>query len=155
MALIVSTLVRPFKHPVQEKYLYSPVLSQCPMSYNIVLLLLTGFPGPDKGGYYHKLFLLEDQPLARGIERKAIGFRKSNSPESHPNFYSQLLLPTITAGQTQPLARVQPTCNQFEMAAFTTASDMNDSQKPIRRATLPQEQQPVYSTMVASCFVGA
>lgn len=46
--------------------------------------------GPDKGGYYHELFLRGKPFLARRMQRKCIkgtGVRCRNNPQEEPNFY--------------------------------------------------------------------
>jgi len=48
-------------------------------------------PGPDKGGYYHELFLRGKQFLAEGIQRtkiKGMGPRKPAAGEIQPDFYA-------------------------------------------------------------------
>jgi len=133
MALFVSTLVRPFTHFVQEKHCIFPF----PVQLKRVLqyFVLYWLPGPDKGGYWHRLFFRGDQELARGIERinnKRIEPRKSNSQESRPSFYTVPLLPSSTTGQPR-LAPVQPTCHQFDASVgFTSAGGRRDSPRRVR-----------------------
>ncbi|CAB9521448.1 shock factor protein 4 [Seminavis robusta] len=57
--------------------------------------------GPDKGGYYHELFLRRKPTLCRKIERTRIkgrGARKAVSHESEPNFYQMTALPPDEPG---------------------------------------------------------
>lgn len=59
-------------------------------------MALVLLPGPDKGGYYHELFLRGKPGLAYRIQRyklKGTGTRKAASPESEPNLYSYPYLP--------------------------------------------------------------
>jgi len=56
--------------------------------------------GPDKGGYYHELFLRSKPGLAYRIQRhklKGTGTRKAASPESEPDFYKMPSLPVSNA----------------------------------------------------------
>jgi len=56
--------------------------------------------GPDKGGYYHELFLRGKGFLAYRIQRikiKGTGARKPSSPETEPNFYMTPYLPPTKA----------------------------------------------------------
>lgn len=46
--------------------------------------------GPDKGSYYHELFLRSKKILCRGIQRmkiKGTGSRMASNPDQEPNFY--------------------------------------------------------------------
>ncbi|CAB9505808.1 Heat stress transcription factor [Seminavis robusta] len=57
--------------------------------------------GPDKGGYYHELFLRGMSKLAARIIRTTIknkGPRKAASPKTEPNLYSYPTLPGISNG---------------------------------------------------------
>jgi hypothetical protein len=52
--------------------------------------------GPDRGSYYHELFLRSKQILCRGIHRmkvKGTGSRMASNPEQEPNFYHMTSMP--------------------------------------------------------------
>jgi len=87
------------------------------------------FLGPEKGGYYHQLFLRGNQHLAQGMERitrsKRIGFRErtTQEPRPHPSTVPFLPMARNTAGQLLH-ALVQQTRNQFEaIHPFAPAGD--------------------------------
>jgi hypothetical protein len=57
----------------------------------MLLCLFYHLAGPDKGAYYHELFLRSKPFLSRRIQRTKIkgeGARKPSSPETEPNFYN-------------------------------------------------------------------
>lgn len=80
--------------------------------------------GPDRGAYYHELFLRSKMILCRGIQRmkvKGTGSRMASNPDQEPNFYKMSPMPPSVApieldinsdGQTQPLPSV-PTQNEM------------------------------------------
>lgn len=52
--------------------------------------------GPDRGSYYHELFLRSKKILCRGIVRmkiKGTGSRMASNPEQEPNFYQMAFMP--------------------------------------------------------------
>lgn len=52
--------------------------------------------GPDRGSYYHELFLRSKKILCRGIVRmkvKGTGSRMASNPEQEPNFYQMVFMP--------------------------------------------------------------
>jgi hypothetical protein len=52
--------------------------------------------GPDRGSYYHELFLRSKQILCRGIQRmkvKGTGSRMASNPKQEPNFYLMQVMP--------------------------------------------------------------
>jgi len=52
--------------------------------------------GPDRGSYYHELFLRSKKILCRGIVRmkvKGTGSRMASNPEQEPNFYRMTYMP--------------------------------------------------------------
>jgi hypothetical protein len=52
--------------------------------------------GPDRGAYYHELFLRSKQILCRGIYRmkvKGTGSRMASNPDQEPNFYQMSIMP--------------------------------------------------------------
>ncbi|CAB9496764.1 shock factor protein [Seminavis robusta] len=72
--------------------------------------------GPDKGGYYHELFLRSKPGLASRIQRhklKGTKTRRAASPESEPNFYLMTPMPvqkkpTVVAPTAPVAATVVP-----------------------------------------------
>jgi hypothetical protein len=53
--------------------------------------------GPDKGSYYHELFLRSKKVLCRGIQRmkvKGTGSRLASNPKQEPNFYQMDSMPS-------------------------------------------------------------
>ena len=56
--------------------------------------------GPDRGSYYHELFLRGKRFLTRRMKRmkiKGSGARLASNPEDEPNFYNMSFLPLITS----------------------------------------------------------
>jgi HSF-type DNA-binding len=56
--------------------------------------------GPDKGGYYHELFLRNKKDLASAIPRlriKGNGVRTKSNPACEPDFYKMPTAPAVTA----------------------------------------------------------
>lgn len=67
--------------------------------------------GPDKGGYYHELFLRNRPDLAEHIRRtkvKGAGHRKAAMPETEPNFYRNFPLPEASRPPSQSFAVMLP-----------------------------------------------
>lgn len=56
--------------------------------------------GPDKGSYYHELFLRSKKVLCRGINRmkiKGTGTRMASNPKQEPKFYTMEPMPSSTS----------------------------------------------------------
>ena len=56
--------------------------------------------GPDRGAYYHELFLRSKMVLCRGIQRmkvKGTGSRMASNPDQEPNFYKMNPMPPSVA----------------------------------------------------------
>ena len=54
--------------------------------------------GPDKGAYYHELFLRGMRFLCRRMTRSKVngnGIRMAGTPEKEPNFYSMICVPIV------------------------------------------------------------
>ena len=68
--------------------------------------------GPDRGSYYHELFLRSKQALCRGINRmkvKGTGSRMASNPKQEPNFYQMTCMPITSSTSTGHLAKLVPT----------------------------------------------
>lgn len=64
--------------------------------------------GPDKGSYYHELFLRSKKILCRGIQRmkiKGTGTRMASNPDQEPNFYVMETMPP--ASTSAPRKKIQ------------------------------------------------
>lgn len=59
--------------------------------------------GPDKGSYYHELFLRSKKFLCRGIARmkvKGTGARMASNPDQEPNFYKMPPMPPLLSADS-------------------------------------------------------
>ena len=102
------------------------------------------FAGPDKGGYYHEMFLRGKQFLAERIARiklKGTRSRKPSTPKNEPNFYRWPSLPAIQPSSPQinnVPARPAP-------AAFLPVQSAPSDPKPaspIQQQVLPSQSMP-------------
>lgn len=67
--------------------------------------------GPDKGSYYHELFLRTKKILCRGIHRKKIkgtGTRMASNPQQEPNFYKMEAMPSSAPNATTKMCKINP-----------------------------------------------
>ena len=65
--------------------------------------------GPDRGSYYHELFLRSKQALCRGINRmkvKGTGSRMGSNPKQEPNFYQMTCMPMSSFSSTGHSAKL-------------------------------------------------
>lgn len=77
--------------------------------------------GPDKGSYYHELFLRSRKILARGIFRKKVkgtGTRMASNPDQEPNFFLMDPMPPHDSSWTPSTSAATPDTN-------TSSSDLN------------------------------
>lgn len=86
--------------------------------------------GPDKGGYYHELFLRGKHYLVKEISRiqiKGTGVRSKSNPEQEPDFYT---MPWVTpeSSSSSSLASV-PTNDDIKLEKFGQ-HETNVSQEP-------------------------
>jgi len=68
--------------------------------------------GPDRGSYYHELFLRSKQVLCRGMTRmkvKGTGSRMASNPDQEPNFYLMSSMPASVRPEAQaPVLQTNP-----------------------------------------------
>lgn len=69
--------------------------------------------GPDRGSYYHELFLRSKKFLCRGIQRmkiKGTGARMASNPDAEPNFYSMTPMgPSMKSEPREEATTASPT----------------------------------------------
>jgi hypothetical protein len=102
--------------------------------------------GPDKGGYYHELFLRGKQFLSTYIYRikiKGKGPRKASSAKDFPEFYAFPFLPsttTTTNNNNLPLQRAAPVTRISQPSS--SCPDMNQQLELFSLVNLlrPQER---------------
>lgn len=78
--------------------------------------------GPDRGSYYHELFLRGKKFLCRGIQRmkiKGTGARMASNPDAEPNFYTM----THMGPSTEPKCR-----EEAGMASPTPSPSLSSNQ---------------------------
>jgi len=112
---------------------------------------LTG--GPDKGGYYHELFLRGKVSLAYKIHRmriKGTGVRLPTNPDNEPNFYSlpplsndahpEITSMEVTSSVLAPLHALSKPKSILDACAVPSC-DSYDYSRKIAQAKQKQEQE--------------
>jgi len=140
-----------FVHHVMPHYFKQTKMASFQRQLNLYgFSRLTG--GPDKGGYYHELFLRGKVSLAYKIHRmrvKGTGVRLPTNPDNEPNFYALPPLtkdapPTITSMDvtSSALAPVPVLSKQTILDAFAAPScESHDYSRKIAQTKQKQEQQ--------------
>lgn len=94
--------------------------------------------GPDRGAYYHELFLRSKQILCRGIYRmkvKGTGSRMASNPDQEPNFYTMNPMPA-SIPPAPPSAETESTpvdmepLNHLQGTSLLDNMNMNQSSRP-------------------------
>ena len=99
--------------------------------------------GPDRGSYYHELFLRGKTVLCRGINRmkvKGTGSRMASNPEQEPNFYKMQCMPASVA-EADNFEKGQP----GQPASVPSAVSYCSSLELNKPKTLPCAQPLSYS----------
>ncbi len=116
--------------------------------------------GPDKGSYYHELFLRSKKILCRGIHRikvKGTGTRMASNPEQEPNFYKMVSMPSSTFG---PKKLQTDSVNAKDHTTYQSQRDSKLVTPPIipfkveSDADRNQEMPPLQLPKVASAEAG-
>jgi len=99
--------------------------------------------GPDKGSYYHELFLRGKKFLCRGISRmkvKGTGARMASNPEQEPNFY---MMPPISATES-PISSTAMTKDKNERTNYA------NSRGATQVCVTPQSSKPVHTSSTST-----
>ena len=104
--------------------------------------------GPDKGSYYHELFLRSKKVLCRGIHRmkiKGTGTRMASNPDQEPNFYvMEQMPPSSTGADTSAKKNVQPeTIRSNDRSYRVTPPTPIKSESDCNVAKMPSLQLPI------------
>jgi hypothetical protein len=105
--------------------------------------------GPDRGGYYHELFLRNKEWLATQIHRQRIkgtSTRGRSNPEGEPDFWSMTWVPRgdqdkVISSMSVPIPVSPHTCKESLLPDLRPAIDTNKivSSKHTRMAGTPHE----------------
>ncbi len=107
--------------------------------------------GPDRGGYYHELFLRNREFLCCKMKRtkvKGTGFRKASDTTTEPNFYD--MSPVLAVGVELKLAAaaitggVAPTGVDPGQAGMVLGGNFNYNYNEHPAATQPQGQMELF-----------
>ena len=96
--------------------------------------------GPDKGGYYHEMFLRGKLPFARRIARKRVKgtcVRGKSSPDTEPNFYA---MPFIGRDGEVLKTESDTTGTSTDTAPHVDAEVDTDTVEESRRDTVAPDQ---------------
>lgn len=91
--------------------------------------------GPDRGSYYHELFLRSKKILCRGIVRmkvKGTGSRMASNPEQEPNFYLMAFMPAPDTDRYEdiPSTKVKSVKSvSTDVVPSTTLSSSQDNEQ--------------------------
>ena len=98
--------------------------------------------GPDKGSYYHELFLRSKKVLCRGIQRmkvKGTGSRMASNPKQEPNFYQMDQMPSSV---TSPLDIESKVTEKRVKAVISPLTPMKHKQQEEIFAAMPPLELP-------------
>lgn len=110
--------------------------------------------GPDRGAYYHELFLRGKSILCRGIYRmkvKGTGSRMASNPDQEPNFYSMTSMPSAVSaapssslGVTEPFTHQKQTMEPLNLQQNTAFESMDTNSRPPE--TIPSNMNNNYES---------
>merc|ERR1712038_74304 len=118
--------------------------------------------GPDRGSYYHELFLRSKKILCRGINRmkvKGTGSRMASNPNQEPNFYRMSSMPPSGSDQHGDTSFSKLT--SLSSTHPDKSSSISSSMKKVIPKKLPDKvhssvsDDPTYRTMPLSAVVSS
>jgi len=94
--------------------------------------------GPDRGSYYHELFLRGKKFLCRGINRmkiKGTGARMASNPEAEPDFYQMIPMGESVDAPFSSAADMCPSSSNNFGARSAQTSKQNESLPPLEKVS--------------------
>ncbi len=107
--------------------------------------------GPDKGSYYHELFLRSKKALCRAIHRmkvKGTGCRMASNPRQEPNFYAMEPMPPVARNGEPRAQDVDPSAAEIITPPSAAIKAEEDARNQIPE--MPPLQLPLSLPSVAS-----
>lgn len=104
--------------------------------------------GPDRGSYYHELFLRGKKFLCRGINRmkiKGTGARMASNPEAEPDFYQMIPMGESVDAPFSSAADMCPSSNSSANVGTLQTSGLAEPLPPLEEVTSNTFVSPEHS----------